>query len=154
MNVPKTEDLRAELDRLEDKRLAYVMARSRVNSDAQGYSEAGIHKNTFYSWPAEERERLNDLAQRFKRETATRALMILQDATEQAAKVKAEGLKSRDERIKQGAATEILDRMVGKPTTSLEVSGKNGDRVLVEVVYTENSVSPSGLPSEPISNSE
>ena len=114
MNVPKTEDLRAELDHLEDKRLAYVMARSRVNSDAQGYNEAGIHKNTFYSWPAEEREKLNDLAQRFKRETATRALMVLQDAAEEAAKVKVSGLKSRDERVKQSAATEIIDRTIGK----------------------------------------
>ena len=108
------EDLRAELDHLEDKRLAYVMARSRVNSDAQGYSEAGIHKNTFYSWPAQEREKLNDIAQRFKRETATRALMVLQDAAEAAAKVKVDGLKSRDERVKQAAATEIIDRTIGK----------------------------------------
>lgn len=108
------EDLRAELDHLEDKRLAYVMARSRVNSDAQGYSEAGIHKNTFYSWPADEREKLNDIAQRFKRETATRALMVLQDAAEAAAKVKVDGLKSRDERVKQAAATEIIDRTIGK----------------------------------------
>lgn len=90
------------------------MARSRVNSDAQGYSEAGIHKNTFYSWPAQEREKLNDIAQRFKRETATRALMVLQDAAEAAAKVKVDGLKSRDERVKQAAATEIIDRTIGK----------------------------------------
>jgi len=113
-NVSTMEDLRAELDHLEDKRLAYVMARSRVNSDAQGYSEAGIHKNTFYSWPAQEREQLNDLAQRFKRETATRALMVLQDAAEEAARIKVSGLSSRDERVKQAAATEIIDRTIGK----------------------------------------
>ncbi len=125
-NVPTMEDLRAELDQLEDKRLAYVMARSRVNSDAHGYGEAGIHKNTFYSWPAEEREKLNDLAQRVKRETATRAIMVLQDAAEDAAVVKAAGLKSRDERVKQAAATEILDRTIGKALTTVDVNLKQG----------------------------
>ncbi len=148
------EDLRAELDKLEDKRLAYVMARSRVNSDSQGYSDAGIHKNTFYSWPSEEREKLNDLAQRVKREAATRALIVLQDAAEKAALVKTKGLESRDERVKQAVATEILDRTVGKPATSLEVSGKNGEKIQVEVIYTQNSVSPAGLPSEPTRDQE
>ena len=120
------DDLRTELDQLEDKRLAYVMARSRVNSDSQGYNDAGIHKNTFYTWPAEEREKLNNLAQRVKRETATRAIMVLQDAVEDAALVKAEGLKSRDERVKQAAATEILDRAIGKALTTVDVNVKQG----------------------------
>jgi hypothetical protein len=120
------DNLRTELDQLEDARLAYVMARSKVNSDRQGYLDAGIAKATFYLWPSEQREKLNELAQQLKRETATRALMVLQDATEDAALVKAAGLKSRDERVKQAAATEILDRTIGKALTTVDVNVKQG----------------------------
>lgn len=108
------DSLRKELDSLEDNRLAYVMARAMSTSDRQGYLDAGIAKNTYYSWPSEEREKLNNLAQRFKRETVARALMVLQDAAAEAAEVKVSGLKSRDERVKQAAATEIIDRAIGK----------------------------------------
>ena len=126
------DNLRTELDQLEDARLSYVTARSRVNSDRQGFLEAGIAKATFYTWPAAEREKLNALAQRFKRETAERALMILQDAAALAAEVKVSGLKSRDERVKQAAATEIIDRTIGK--TDQPISGE----VNIVVTIKEN----------------
>jgi hypothetical protein len=114
------------LDQLEDKRLDYVMARSRVSSDRQAYLDAGISRQTFYGWPTEERERLNDIAQQLKRAGAVRALMILHDAAEEAAQVKVEGLRSRNERVKQDVATEILDRNLGKPNqpVSQDISGE------------------------------
>ncbi len=124
--------LKTELDQLQDLRLDYVMARSRVSTDAEGYREAGISKASFYSWPTDERDRLNQLAQQLKRETATRAMMVLQNAAEDAAKVKVSGLKSRDERIKQSAATEIIDRTIGK--TEQPVSGE----VNIVVTIKEN----------------
>lgn len=122
-------DLRTELDQLEDMRLDYVLARSRVNSDARGYRNAGISKATFYTWPEEERKKLNDIAQRVKREVAVRVMMIFQEAAEQAAQTKTDGLKSRHENIKQNAATEILDRILGKPTQHQEVNA-TGDIVI------------------------
>lgn len=121
-------DLRADLDDLTDERLDYVRARSLVNSDAQGFRDAGISKSVFYSWPAEEREKLNAIAQRMKRETVARAWMAIQDAAADAARVKVEGLKSRDERIRQGAASEILDRNMGKPKQAVDVTS-NGESV-------------------------
>lgn len=116
-------DLRAELDQFSDQRLDYILARSKVNSDRKAYIEAGINKNTFYSWPSEERERMNNLAQRVKREAATRVMMVMQDAAEEAAKVKVDGLRSRNEHVKQGVATEILDRVVGKPNQPITNQG-------------------------------
>jgi alanyl-tRNA synthetase len=130
-------DLRAELDQLQDARLDYVLARSKVNSDAQGYKDAGVSKATFYSWPAEEREQLNELAQRIKREVATRVLMVLQDSAEQAATVKVAGLKSRNEHIKQDVASEILDRILGKATQRAELTGAGGGPVTLRVVYED-----------------
>lgn len=126
------DNLRTELDQLEDARLAYVLARSKVNSDRQGYMDAGIAKASFYTWTSDEREKLNNLAQQLKRETATRAIMVLQDATEDAALVKAAGLKSRDERVKQAAATEILDRTIGKTTTTVALTGSNGQPIVIK----------------------
>jgi len=119
-------DLRTELDQLEDLRINYVIARAKVNSDAQGYKLAGIAKTSFYTWSAEERERLNNLAQRIKREVALRIMIQLQDAAEQAANVKVDGLKSRNEHVKQNSATEILDRVLGRPTQRQELTGAEG----------------------------
>ena len=116
------DNLKTLLDNLEDSRLDYVMARSRCRNTSEALREGNISRNTFYGWDEEERIRLDGLAQRFKRETAARALMILQDAAAEAAEVKVSGLKSRDERVKQAASTEILDRAVGK--TEQPVSGE------------------------------
>jgi len=121
-------DLRTELNQLTDLRLDYVMARSRVNSDAQGIRESGVNKTTFYSWGEEERNKLNDIAQKLKRDTALKALTIIQNAAEEAAKVKVAGLKERDPRVRQAAATEILDRGVGKAADKLDVTSQ-GEKI-------------------------
>jgi hypothetical protein len=125
------DDLHAALNQLEDNRLDYVRARSLVNSDAEGYRNAGISKALFYRWPAEEREKLNEMAQQLKRATVARAIMALQAAAEEAAQVKIAGLKSRDERLKQSAATEILDRNIGKPSQSIKLGGDGGEPIKV-----------------------
>ena len=123
-------DLRTELNQLKDQRLDYVMARSKVNSDAQGIRDAGISRATFYTWAQIERDRLNEIAQQLKRETALKAIMILQTATEDAARVKVDGLKSRNEHIKQDVATEILDRGIGKASDKLDVTS-GGEKITV-----------------------
>jgi hypothetical protein len=125
------DDLQTVLNQLEDNRLDYVRARSLVNSDAQAIKDIGISKTAFYKWPAEEREKLNELAQQLKRATVARAIMALQAAAEEAALVKIAGLKSRDERLKQSAATEILDRNIGKPSQSIKLGGDGGEPIKV-----------------------
>ena len=124
------DDLQTLLDQLEDRRLDYVLARSRVTSDKQAYEGVGLHKSVFYSWSTEEREKLNDLAQRVKRATAIIAIRTLQEAAEEAAKVKVGGLRSKNEHIKQDAASEILDRTVGKSTQPIDVTS-GGDKIIV-----------------------
>jgi len=124
-------DLRTELDKLTDQRLDYVIARSRVNTDSQALRDAGINRSSFYSWTLEERTALNELAQRVKREVALRAVMVLQDAAEDAAQVKVSGLKSRNEHVKQSASTEILDRVIGKAVNKTEITGANGGALVI-----------------------
>ena len=127
-------DLRTILDQLEDKQLDYVVERSRVNSDAEAYRNCSISKPAFYRWSTEKREELNDLAQQLKRESALRAVLILSDATEKAAQVKVAGLDNRKDNIKQAAATEILDRQLGKPMQRQEVSGKDGAPIPIKMI--------------------
>jgi len=133
MNRTKMNDLKTILDQLEDNRLDYVLARSKTKSDADGIRNSGVGKTTFYGWDKEERDKLNELAQKLKRETAIRALMLLQDAVEEAATVKIQGMKSRNEHIKQNAASEILDRQLGKPTQRTEHTGDGGGEIGITV---------------------
>lgn len=135
------DDLKTLLDHLEDNRLDYVMERSRCNTDAEAYRSASISKATFYSWPAEEREKLNELAQKLKRASALKAYLILSEATEKAAQVKVKALDSRKDTVQQAAATEILDRSLGKPAQRQEITGKDGGPVatrVIEVKYTDD----------------
>lgn len=121
-------DLRVEIESLDsDLKIQYVFARCKTTSNNQAVEDAGFSQSTFYGWSQEVRDYLNSLAMRLKTEAGLRAMLVLQDAAEEAAKVKVEGLKSRKENIKQSAATEILDRNIGKPTQKIdaktEVSG-------------------------------
>jgi hypothetical protein len=107
-------NLKTILDNLEDSRLDYVTARSRCKSTSEALRESGVNRNTFYGWDESERKHLDELAQRLKRETSARALMVLQDNTEKAARVMVGILDNRDPRLKLAASTEILDRTMGK----------------------------------------
>ena len=125
------DDLRTILDNLEDAKLDYVWERSRARSDAEAIRKSGISRSTFYSWPKEERTRLNGYAQELKRRRKLVAELYLEEAVEEAARVKVAGLKSRKEHIRQAVATEILDRTVGKPTQP--ITGEGGGAILIRV---------------------
>jgi len=68
-------------------------------------------------------EKLNEIARQIRVDTNFQAKRILKEAVAEAARIKTNALKHRDERIKQAAATEILDRELGKPTQRQELSG-------------------------------
>jgi len=125
------DDLRTELDNLEERQLAYVVARSKCFKDSDALKEIGLSKNTFYKWDASDRERLNELAQRFKRETAMRVLMTLREHAEEASDVIAGLMRSRNDNVKLKASQDILDRVVGKASQPVEVSGKDGGAINV-----------------------
>jgi hypothetical protein len=130
--------LRTELNNLDEREFAYVIARSKVNSDNKAIKESGISSSTFYNWEESRREKLNELAQRFKRETGMRVLMIMQDNAERAAKTVTNLMDSRNENIKLKASQEVLDRSVGKTAQSLEVSGKDGGKIVVNLSWDDD----------------
>lgn len=132
------DDLRTEMNNLDDRELAYVIARSKAVSDSKALKESGIASSTFYGWDEARREHLNEIASRFKRETATRVLMIMQDNAERAAKTVTNLMDSRNENIKLKASQEVLDRSVGKPAQSFEVSGKDGGKIVVNLSWDDD----------------
>lgn len=136
-------DLSTKLDQIEDdEKLNYVLERADVTTDKDGYTNAGISKPTFYRWSRETRKHLNKLALQLKLETALKAKLVLKAATKEAAEIKVEGMKSRNERIRQGASTEILDRMLGKPTqeTKVDVTTK-GEKIKDDPKQVDRAIS-------------
>ncbi len=132
------DDLRTEMNRLDDRELAYVIARSKAVSDSKALKDSGIASSTFYGWEESRREKLNELAQKFKRETAMRVLMIMQDNAERAAKTVTNLMDSRNENIKLKASQEVLDRSVGKAAQPVEVSGKDGENLVVKLSWDDH----------------
>lgn len=115
-------DLRQQLEQLEDSKLAYVLARSKTTSNKKACKEADISTGTFYAW--DDREELNDLANRMKVDRAVEVEMRLRDSLPDAVQVVIDGLQERKYDTKFKAAVEILDRTLGKATQKQEVSGK------------------------------
>jgi len=116
-------------DGLDERETAYVLARSDAFSNNQAlkacrFSIGWLRNNVI--------DDLNSRAESLRKDKAIRASMILADAVEEAARVKAAGLKSRDERVKQAVATEIIDRELGKVPQRQEVTGKDGGVIVVE----------------------
>ena len=63
-----------------------------------------------------------------------RAIMVLQEAAEEAARIKVTGLQSRNERIKQDAASEILDRVAGRAAQRIEHTGEDSSAITIKVL--------------------
>lgn len=115
-------DLRTELDQLEEKELAYVLARSKTTKEKEAIAEAGYGKTAWYEIDETRRDYLRDLAIALKRQRTLKALLILDDNAEEAAKELVNLLDSKAPSVRLGAAKEILDRTTGKPTTAIDVT--------------------------------
>lgn len=114
--------LATKLDKIEDdKKLNYVLEKAEVYSSSQACKNADISRSVYYGWGEEERDYLNGLARELKLEVALKAKLVLRGATKDAAKMKVDGLKSGKEHVQQASATEILDRMLGKPVQPAKV---------------------------------
>ena len=116
---------------LDERETAYVLARSKSFSNKQALRETGISQGWLNSKDA---EALNKRAEEIRINKAIMASMILSEAVEEAARVKAAGLKSRDERVKQAVATEIIDRELGKVPQRTELTGADGGAIEVDDV--------------------
>ena len=128
------EQLRAILEQLTDVELDYVFERSKVTSNKQALKAAGIPESTFYSWPKEKQDRLNEYAQALKRNRLLAAELVLVENAESAARVITGQLASDSESIAQRAAQDVLDRTAGKPKQQMDVTS-GGEKLSAPVIY-------------------
>ena len=129
------DELSTKLDKIEDSRkLSYVLERAETNSATDACKNAGISRPLYYKWGKEQRDYLDGLALELKLEVALGAKLVLRAAVKDAAEVKVKGLKSLKDNVKQSAATEILDRMLGKPVQKTESKHELIKPVVVEHV--------------------
>lgn len=120
MNEDDEQRLRQILVTLTPQQLRYVAERYRHDSNADALRALNMSPDAPYRWPnradVDEAVRLMAFDGVFvSRELLRRALPL-------AAVVKVAGLESADERIRQAAATEILDRFHGKPKQSIDTA--------------------------------
>ena len=110
------------------KRFAVAMQEHPTKKEAA--AAIGIVPSTAYNWNGI----VNDVLDFMTEQVALATLGIIQANATKAAMVKSAGLDSDDERIAQAAATEILDRNLGKAMQRAEV--KQSGEVVITVVRT------------------
>lgn len=101
----------------------WVIARLMAKSDAEAARIVDIDKGAVSRWP--NKAQLDAAVVAMLDSPMQHARAILEDAIPEAARVKIAGLKSRNEFVRQGAATDVLDRGLGKPMQPVhqEVAG-------------------------------
>lgn len=138
-----SEQLGAVLAQLSSDQIRFVVARQECSTDGEAAKAIKLKPNTVYKWPAVVKEAVRLMAA----DGLTIAQHVLARSLAKAALVKAAGLDSGDERIRQAAATEIIDRAMGKATQRTEVSGPGGGDIPVKL-KTYAIVSPDDWPGE------
>jgi hypothetical protein len=85
-------------------------------------------KSWLYAIPPDELEYIIGLAKEYNLATKMRALDIISAAVPHAAEVQVKLLDARDDRVKQTAASQVLDRGVGKVTDNVDVTS-GGEKI-------------------------
>ena len=98
----------------------WVLCKLAGESDSQACLSCGLSAGAYLHFPNLERAReiIEELFQAPQHE----AIAQLFEAGVKAAKVKRDGLDSKNERIRQACATDILDRLFGKATVVVQQS--------------------------------
>jgi len=105
-----SEQLSAVLAQLSTDQIRFVVARQQYATDKEAAEKVGIKPDTVYRWPDAVKEAVQLMAadglivaQEVRRRNIAKAMMV-----------KVDGLDSKDERLKQNVATEIIEWEMGK----------------------------------------
>ena len=100
--------------------LAFLAERVLCRTDKEAAANLNFGYSTVLSWP--EKPIINEAVRLILADGVDVSRGILRRALADAARVKVDGLKARGVGVKQAAATEILDRFLGKPKQSIEAT--------------------------------
>lgn len=116
------DQFQAICDQLTIDQLRFVTARMNVSTDKEAALAIGVRPDTISEWkrngvPIDEAVKL------LIHDGLVLSRTILRRSVAEAAAVKRAGLYSDDEKVRQGAASEILDRELGRAMQRQEVTG-------------------------------
>lgn len=103
----------------------FVVAMQEFPTKKEAANSIGLEADTVYRWP----NIVDEAIGIFSEDVETAALAIISRSVGKAAMIKATGLDSGDEKVRQLSATEILDRVLGKPMQKQEITGSGGGPV-------------------------
>ena len=133
-----SEQLSTVLAQLTTDQIRFVVARQECPTDKEAAEAIGIKPDTVYRWPDAVKEAVRLMAADgliVAREVRRRSLA-------KAMLVKAAGLDSENERVRQGVSTEIIEWEMGKATQRQEVTGADGSPLTIEYVNDWRDTSP------------
>jgi uncharacterized Zn finger protein len=123
------DELISELD-INERR--YVFARAMVSTDKEAYEEIGVS----YNWlNSHGKDHLNTIASELVKDVGFQMMQLIKQNGVNAVQEKIKQLKSRDERIRSQASTELIDRIIGKPTQ--RVDQKTDGKMEIVVTYED-----------------
>lgn len=119
---------------LNERQVEYVTARSQSESNAKALKLCGFSEGWLYK---QDVEMLNERASMFRKDIAGQAMQKLTEALVAAVEVKTKGLSSRDERVRQSVATEIIERILGKPTQRQDITSGD-EKITIRLVGNDD----------------
>ena len=126
-----TSDAFSEMwSKLEPNQQRYAIAALEFPSKKDAAESIGLKVNTVYKWG----EEVTAVVDFMRSNAALAALGIITANATKAAMIKAAGLDSDSEKIRQDAATEVLDRNLGRPTQRQEHTGADGGVIRVSLI--------------------
>jgi len=142
-------ELKQALEALKDTpdrlNLVYALVDSNFNK-TDALKKIDRSKSWLYAIPTDEIDYLIGLAREYNLATKMRALEIINAAVPHAAEVQVKLLDARDDRVKQAAASQVLDRGVGKVAAPVELSGKDGEGLKIIVEYANSQTDTPTIP--------
>jgi hypothetical protein len=112
--------IRDILQKLSNTQRAFLVAKSDHRTDTEACNEARISVSTMRHWPKTIRDLIHQAESLMAQDTVSAALQLRRQVLVRAMIIKAEGLDSQDERIRQTVASEIIQAELGKPGVKKE----------------------------------
>lgn len=109
---------------LSPDQLRYLQERVLCRTDAEAARNCGFAPITVYKW--NENTPIQEAVNLLMDEGLQVSLDIMRRNLARAARVKVGGLDSKKETVRQGAATEILDRFHGRPKQQSDINVSGG----------------------------
>jgi hypothetical protein len=109
-----SEQLAAILDQLSTDQIRFVIARQEFKTDKEAAESIDLKPDTVYHWKSREGAPLNEAVRLMAGDGLVIAQHLRRRNLAKAMAVKVAGLDSKDERMRQGIATEIIEWEMGK----------------------------------------